>query len=508
MKIHFEHYNTFQTLPGDIHQHIGNYLGSVDRINLSSVNHDMKKLNSPYYGGQYWLSYLKEYYLEIASEETTTPKTAYQMFKQQVQVHYQLLSPNDTRLFIFARENDIESLKKWRSKPHWFTSLFGNKGYPVQFNDLYKRDSKGNSLFYWIIYTENPKLVSYCFSIAAKYYQTKRFEVNTTMLGGYTLLHLAAFSNQPLNVIQSLLDDGANINVCDKTGFTPLYMAAIQGFDKIVELLTRQPNIDVNKTLFNNNTNNGTPLFAAIQREHLKVVKVLLNHPNIEVNAESAPREMRTPLQLAVESRNINIFKRVIAHQAIKVNLAYTAYGDTPLYLACQYKQPDMVKRLMSHPDIDVNQPCTNNGYTPLCASIAQADYSTFRLLIQDPRIDINKTDKTGYAAIHLVAKDGHLRMLDMLLTRGEIKINLKTTSGKTATDLARENEHFDIVERLQLARSPKLMRNASSISYTKATLFHHTTGMKKTDTLQDISKDSSQTSNTNSLNPTGMRAF
>jgi ankyrin repeat protein len=90
---------------------------------------------------------------------------------------------------------------------------------------------------------------------------------------GYTPLYWAANYN-PISVVELLLAHGANPNIADHDGQTPLYRAVLFGKDSIVELLLAHganPNIaDVNER---------TPLsLAACSRDLTNIIECLINH--------------------------------------------------------------------------------------------------------------------------------------------------------------------------------------------------------------------------------------
>ena len=60
-------------------------------------------------------------------------------------------------------------------------------------------------------------------------------------------LHIAAKYNR-VDIAEVLLDHGVNIMPTDETGFTPMHIAAMDGFTEIVELLIRRSPTDEDKS--------------------------------------------------------------------------------------------------------------------------------------------------------------------------------------------------------------------------------------------------------------------
>jgi len=63
----------------------------------------------------------------------------------------------------------------------------------------------------------------------------------------------------------------ADVNRANKTGWTPLCIAAQEGHASIVQLLTKA-NVDVNTT----NQDGATPLYVAARRAHESVIRILI----------------------------------------------------------------------------------------------------------------------------------------------------------------------------------------------------------------------------------------
>ena len=62
---------------------------------------------------------------------------------------------------------------------------------------------------------------------------------------------------------------------------------------------------------------------------------------------------------------------------------------------------------------------------------------------------DVNAVDDLGESALHKAAKNGHVIVCHVLIKRGA-RPDIKNKDGKTAVDVARENNHHECVEYLQ----------------------------------------------------------
>lgn len=89
-----------------------------------------------------------------------------------------------------------------------------------------------------------------------------QLDLNMQNKAGKTALYLAAKYKMP-KVVQTLLDLGANPNIADKTGYTPLMIACAQSYNSAVVSALLQGNADVNAIVGKNNKSNNMSLNEA-----------------------------------------------------------------------------------------------------------------------------------------------------------------------------------------------------------------------------------------------------
>ena len=105
-----------------------------------------------------------------------------------------------------------------------------------------------------------------------------------------TPLHKAAEKGH-MDVVQALIDRGADVNKPCKVGNTPLHEAALQGHKAVVKLLLER-GAEVNKQ----GMYGWTPLHCAAANNHKEMVKILLEGGAMpEITDEAG----RTPLNVA-----------------------------------------------------------------------------------------------------------------------------------------------------------------------------------------------------------------
>jgi len=103
---------------------------------------------------------------------------------------------------------------------------------------------------------------------------------------GYTALHRASYNNHP-EIIDLLVEKGANLSACTKEGWTPLHSASRWGHHKAVQrLLAAGANVNAQST------GKQAPLhLASVNREARKTVQLLLAHPDIDVSLLNGANE-------------------------------------------------------------------------------------------------------------------------------------------------------------------------------------------------------------------------
>ena len=112
---------------------------------------------------------------------------------------------------------------------------------------------------------ESNDLECFCNSIALG------ANINSRELGGWTPLHIAASQNEiSIQIIQILIREGAQIDAKDDEGWTPLHGAAWEGHESVVTTLL-DAGADYNLV----NRSGESPIDLARQAQHDKVVEII-----------------------------------------------------------------------------------------------------------------------------------------------------------------------------------------------------------------------------------------
>jgi len=146
--------------------------------------------------------------------------------------------------------------------------------------------------------------------------------------------------------IRALIKAGADVDVRNKYGVTPLWIASEYGHIEVVELLL-EAGSDVNAA---RRTDGVTSLMISSQKGHIEVVKLILEAGG-DVN--TTERDGRTSLWSASTAGHTDVVKLLLKSGAL-VNAARKTNGATPLFMASLRGHNEIVKLLLES-KADVN---------------------------------------------------------------------------------------------------------------------------------------------------------
>jgi ankyrin repeat protein len=274
-------------------------------------------------------------------------------------------------------------------------------------------------------------------------------------------------------LVEVLLRAGANVNAIHSSGSTALTVAAAEGHAAIVALLASK-----GAAVDHRDREDATPLLRAAIAGRRDVVKVLLEHkanPNVQSKAASR----WTPLMAACKARDAGSVKLLldhganpnlkgdqgstpvliaalngcadcIAHLAKKgadLNARESRNGNIALALAQRHRHRDVVKALLeagADPNI-----ADKGGYTPLISAAMDGDYEVARFLLQkkaDPNLQASSGPRKGITALMSAAAKGHLQVAALLIDSGADP-SIKDEAGTTAYSYAVHNKHAPIAD-------------------------------------------------------------
>jgi Leucine-rich repeat (LRR) protein len=285
-------------------------------------------------------------------------------------------------------------------------------------------------------------------------FKAQKLSINLdTKIGdaNYTLLHVAAFNNEP-EFTRLLLENGANPNKTDRNGYTPVATAVVRGNHDVLAAYQQHP------------AQAGQALLVPITPETWKIAAIKYEtikeeNPNGEMNY----KEMREILNAVLQS--LGIVLEQPENQNINVQLK--------LFACILIKDAVNLKKLLDeNPTIDLN--VAVKGTRLLHAATAQNDEEIVKLLLEagaNPNITVVDSAGQAITPVHIAADKNLQNMLKLYRERknvaeetwtealraAEIK---RTSSVKSLFDAIVQNQ-FEVFKDI-LSKNPGLDVNAT----------------------------------------------
>lgn len=312
-----------------------------------------------------------------------------------------------------------------------------------------------------------------------------RISCNTILSGKHLLI--LAIEHELDDLVIYLLENGADPNLIDDTGYTPLIESVGIDNKRIVKILLKHPDIKVNAQ----NNKGETALMLAIWLEKQNYVKYLLKaNANIMIYAnnnktaimlakkmgnmdiikllEEAENKNKVLLDIILETQNDELLKRftdldltpnatintALSKSVTTDNLRLTKYliekgadvdfggGDAPIYHAIVYNKTEQFKLLL---EAGANIHMVNSSNYNLVMQVTfRNNIELVKLLVTSSNINAQNND--GETALMIASNKGNIDIVKYLLEFGADK-NIKNNDGKTALILAKKMLPHDMIQ-------------------------------------------------------------
>jgi ankyrin repeat protein len=274
-----------------------------------------------------------------------------------------------------------------------------------------------------------------------------KFDINQrNQSAGITALHIAIATSN-LTTSRFLLSKGANPNVADENGFTPLHLAADFAKDlDIVKLLLNHQDTNVN--LLDNKGNNA--LYYAKMNMHgigEEIANLLTVQKSVAKAAEGSDHEPENiaalvPVRIEEDSKIKTI--RILIESGMDITtMRWGENGTNALHVtAADAKTTDLIDVIVETGKFDING-IDNNGLTPLHhamnGSVSTTNVPRLIQLGANPSI----ADKNGVTALHVAARNADsMDLIELLLNTEAVDVNCVDKQGRTPLNCARSNKH------------------------------------------------------------------
>jgi ankyrin repeat protein len=283
-------------------------------------------------------------------------------------------------------------------------------------------------------------------------------DINATDDDGATALYLAALNGND-DVVKALINQGANVNVADHKGWTPLMSATKKGHLTTVQALLGAPRININAQ----KSDGVTALYLAALNGHYDLVKALIDQGgDVSIGANDG----WTPLMLAAEKGHLTTVQALLGAPDIDID-AQKLDGATALIVAAANGKNDLVKALIDKGgDVNIR---AHDGWPPLIFAAEKGHLTTVQALLSAPDIDIDAQISNGVTALYLAALNGKDEFVKALINKGA-NVNVRTNDGWTPLVSAAEKGHLTTVQ--ALLGAPDIDIDAQNVSGATALIF------------------------------------
>ncbi|XP_071154184.1 serine/threonine-protein phosphatase 6 regulatory ankyrin repeat subunit B-like [Mytilus edulis] len=231
-----------------------------------------------------------------------------------------------------------------------------------------------------------------------------------------------------------LIDNDADINICDNTGQSPLHAACNSNADAyiIVKML-----INKNSALNTTDNRNRTPLMIACENGKHDIVQILIDN-KADVNISNNEKE--SPLFVASSNGQTNIAKIIIENSANIDDV--NNKGQTPLFIACERGNYDIVNLLISNnSDVNLCSYTKDTIITTACKQIrleSLSDDSYLRIvkILLDCNCRINQVDNENKTPLFYASGIRNDKLVQLLIDN-PADLHIRSDDGESPLHVA-----------------------------------------------------------------------
>ena len=304
-------------------------------------------------------------------------------------------------------------------------------------------------------------------------------DANIARDDGCTPLHLAVMEGNQ-NVVKLFLEKNALINTQDADGNSPLHRAVSKGFFDITKLLV-QKGSNVNPQ----NKEGGTPLFLGVKNKHEQLIKLLIEN---EADVTIGYKENSTKRFYLVRGKDkgraawhyVLVKKHLLGLFLKRTNgdsLDVADFGDV-LRSGWGMDPPEGTGNKLQKEHESMFKEITDTTLLHI-ASEEINEPEIIDLLVKSGA-NVNAQDAEGFTPLHMAAIHGNLKIVKKLVDL-EADVNIVTTDGKNAAELAHLNEELEIEEYLESKMASSQRTKEKKDDYERADLLIEAYGLPAT---------------------------
>lgn len=262
------------------------------------------------------------------------------------------------------------------------------------------------------------------------------YQFDNSILLKNNLLHFMIKNQVDIRYIEKILDKNPNLQQCDSDGRTPLFLAAINKDNYLMNLLFG----DIDEE----DIYNMTPLCYMIFADDLEGVKILKNY--CDINHDIGNSGIHLLHYVAYKGKS-EIMNELLQEKDIDVNIKSKKYKYTPLHYAIKGKHIECIKLLLNHPNIDLID-IYKDGMTLLNCSISEKDDDISKMIVNHNKY---KNVKDNYNSLEYASKFNLINTIIELINKDYelISNNYNTFQIETLIEKVLGTENDKIINKI-----------------------------------------------------------
>ena len=258
-----------------------------------------------------------------------------------------------------------------------------------------------------------------------------------------------------------LLDRGADANIASADGNSPLHTAVSKGFFDITKrLVEKGSNVNLQ------NKEGRTPLFLGVKNKHEQLIKLLIeNEADVSIGYKENSTERFYLVRgkergraawhyVLVKKHLLGLFLKLANGGSLNV----ADFGDV-LRSGQGKDPPEGTRNKLQKEHESMFKEITDTTLLHFASEIIN-EPEIIDLLVKSGA-NVNAQDAEGFTPLHMAAIHGNLKIVKKLVDL-DADVNIITTDGKNAAELAHLNEELEIEEylKLKMASSQRTKEN------------------------------------------------
>ncbi|AAF75083.1 It contains Ank repeat PF/00023. EST gb/AI996003 comes from this gene [Arabidopsis thaliana] len=216
--------------------------------------------------------------------------------------------------------------------------------------------------------------------------------------------------------------------------------------DRVVEILTKTRESELNQLLGKQNQSGETALYVAAEYGDVEIVKEMINCYDLAL-VEIKARNGFDAFHIAAKQGDLDVLK-VLAEAHSELAMTVDLSNTTALHTAATQGHTEVVNFLLELGS-SLAGIAKSNGKTALHSASRNGHVKVIKaLLASEPAIAI-RMDKKGQTALHMAVKGTNVEVVEELIKADRSSINIADTKGNTALHIAARKGRSQIVKLL-----------------------------------------------------------